>query len=211
MKEAERERPPGRPRSADIDAAILAAAVDLLIERGIDAVTIEQVARRAGVTRATVYRRFPDKIRLLVAAIGAGQDASPPPPEPVDIEQMLAIWARHLALPRLRKLTRRLMTSLHDYPALREAYWNASIRRREEAIRASLEHARDRGRFPLRRPRRHPDDSHRRGRHTPHHPARRHQRGRDPRLPAGRAPPDRLPQRRATGVTPGGPNGKDPR
>lgn len=148
MVEAGRERPPGRPRSADIDAAILAAAVDLLIERGIDAVTIEQVARRAGVTRATVYRRFPDKVRLLVAAIGASQDAPPPPPEPYDIERMLAEWARYLARPRLRQLSRRLMTSLHDYPALREAYWNAGIRRREEALRASLELARDQGRFP---------------------------------------------------------------
>ncbi|MEU6408941.1 hypothetical protein [Microbispora sp. NPDC046933] len=67
-------------------------------------------------TRATVYRRFPDRIRLLVAAIGAGLDAPPPPPpEPGDIEQMLAVWAHHLARPRLRQLTRRLMTSLHDY------------------------------------------------------------------------------------------------
>lgn len=140
--------PQGRPRSADIDAAILDAALDLLIERGIDAFSIEQVARRAEVTRATVYRRFPDKIQLLVAAIGTSHDAPPPPPAPIDIEQMLSGWAVYLSRPRLRRLSRRLMTSLHDYPALHEAYSNASIRRRDEAIRASLRQARDRGRFP---------------------------------------------------------------
>jgi AcrR family transcriptional regulator len=62
---------PGRPRSPEADAAILAAALDLLLERGIAATSIEQVARRAGVTRATVYRRFPDRTQLLIATVEA--------------------------------------------------------------------------------------------------------------------------------------------
>lgn len=142
---------PGRPRSAELDATILRTALDLLIERGIEETSIEQVARLAGVTRATVYRRFPDKTQLLVAAIRFGHaDAAEPavPPTDISVEQMLAGWSEALALPRVRRLTRRLMTSLHDHPELAEAFHAASIGPREQAVRAVLERARDRGQFP---------------------------------------------------------------
>jgi len=141
-------RRPGRPRSAELDAAILDAALDLLIDRGVGETSIEQVAGRAGVTRATVYRRFPDKIQLLIAAIHREHRTEELPSEPVDVEEMLAWWAEALSKPRLRRLTRRLMSSLHDYPALREAYWNASIKHREQLVRSTLEQAYREGRFP---------------------------------------------------------------
>jgi len=141
-------RGPGRPRSAELDAAILDAALELLIARGVGETSIEQVARRAGVTRATIYRRFPDKIRLLIAAIQRGHETPAVPQRPVDVEQMLASWAEALSKPRLRRLTRHLMTSLHDYPELRETYWNASIKHREQVIRTALEQAHRDGRFP---------------------------------------------------------------
>jgi len=48
----------GRPRDQKLDAAILAAGLELLIERGAADTSIEQAAKRANVTRATVYRRF---------------------------------------------------------------------------------------------------------------------------------------------------------
>lgn len=134
--------------------AILGAALDLLIERGIEETSIEQVARRAGVTRATVYRRYPDKTRLLVAAIQfghaevAGPRTTTEPPADISVEQMLAAWAEALAVPRVRRLTRRLMTSLHDHPELEEAFRAVSIAPRERAIHAVLERARDRGQFP---------------------------------------------------------------
>lgn len=137
-----------------MDAAILEAALDLLIERGIGDTSIEQVAQRAGVTRATIYRRFPDKIQLLIAAIHSGYGLPAELPEfsePVDVEEMLSTWARALSTPdggRGRRLLRRLMTSLHDYPELEAAYTKASIEPRNLAIRAVLERARERGQFP---------------------------------------------------------------
>lgn len=141
-------RRPGRPRSGEADAAILAAALDLLIERGIDAVSVEQVARRAGVTRATVYRRYADRTQLIVAAIKAGHQAPAELPECVDVEEMLLHWAQALAQPRLRRLTRRLMTSMQDRPDFAKAYREASIDQRDRAIATVLEQARDRGDFP---------------------------------------------------------------
>jgi AcrR family transcriptional regulator len=43
------------------------AAVDLFTEQGYDATTVTQIAERAGVTKSTFFRHFPDKRELLVA------------------------------------------------------------------------------------------------------------------------------------------------
>ena len=64
------ERPRGRPRSAIADTAIREAAVELFAERGFEGVSIEDVAALAGVSRATIYRRYPSKVDLIVEAAG---------------------------------------------------------------------------------------------------------------------------------------------
>src|SRR5271166_6578443 len=46
---------------------LVVAAVDLFTERGYDATTVAQIAERAGVTKSTFFRYFPDKRELLVA------------------------------------------------------------------------------------------------------------------------------------------------
>ncbi|WP_280460661.1 TetR/AcrR family transcriptional regulator [Nocardia carnea] len=146
----------GRPRSTEADDAILEAAVELLIERGVEATSIERVANRAGVTRPTVYRRYTDKTTLLIAAIHHAYPAPPDQlPVPRDTEEMLAWWARGLGgdtgdrtAGRTRQLLRRLMISLHDHPELEEAFTEASIEPRNRWIRAVLARDRERGRFP---------------------------------------------------------------
>src|SRR5262249_10247038 len=132
-------RQAGRPRSAEIDAAILAAALDLLVEQGVEATSIEQVAKRAGVTRPTVYPRFPDKNRMLVSAIHmahVGQHALPQMPACRSVEEMLALWALALCEPQRRRLMRRLITALHDHPALHDAYQRGSLAQRDKWIHA---------------------------------------------------------------------------
>jgi AcrR family transcriptional regulator len=62
-------RPRGRPRDVRMDKAILGAALDLFIEHGFEGMSVEDVAERAGVARATVYRRWPSKQELVLAAI----------------------------------------------------------------------------------------------------------------------------------------------
>ena len=52
-------------------ARLVMAAVDLFTEQGYDATTVAQIAERAGVTKSTFFRHFPDKRELLVA----GQEA----------------------------------------------------------------------------------------------------------------------------------------
>src|ERR1700709_34116 len=46
---------------------LVVAAVDLFTEQGYDATTVTQIAERAGVTKSTFFRHFPDKRELLVA------------------------------------------------------------------------------------------------------------------------------------------------
>ena len=57
-------RSPGRPRSDEANRAILDAARDLLIEEGFTRLRLEHVAARAGVGKATIYRRWPSKEAL---------------------------------------------------------------------------------------------------------------------------------------------------
>ena len=59
----------GRPRSERARSAILAAAADLLLEAGLDAVSMDAVARRAGVSKATIYRWWPAKETLALDAV----------------------------------------------------------------------------------------------------------------------------------------------
>lgn len=60
----------GRPRSEEAHQAILDATLALLAEVGFSALTVEGVAQRAGVGKATIYRRWPSKLPLVVEAFG---------------------------------------------------------------------------------------------------------------------------------------------
>lgn len=59
----------GRPRSADADIAILAAALELAGEVGVRALSMDEVAARAGVSKATIYRRWSSKEALVLDAL----------------------------------------------------------------------------------------------------------------------------------------------
>lgn len=58
----------GRPRNEEATAAILSAALDLMEEVGLKAVTMEGIAVRAGVTKTTVYRRWPSTWAIVLDA-----------------------------------------------------------------------------------------------------------------------------------------------
>ena len=73
-------RRPGRPRSEQAEQAIIEATLDLFAEQGFEGVCVEAVAARAGVGKATIYRRWPSKEELLLAALGSMKS---PFPEPV--------------------------------------------------------------------------------------------------------------------------------
>ena len=61
--------PRGRPRSEKAHKAILDAAAELLLARGLSAVSMDAVAERAGVSKATIYRWWPTKETLALDAL----------------------------------------------------------------------------------------------------------------------------------------------
>jgi AcrR family transcriptional regulator len=70
---------PGRPRSARADEAIIEAVLDLFAEgHTADALSIEAVATRAGVGKATIYRRWSNKDALIIDAVIAMKGSVPP-------------------------------------------------------------------------------------------------------------------------------------
>src|SRR5690242_8034538 len=69
-------RRPGRRPDPALDDAIRAAVVDVLAHEGYAALTMETVAVVAGVSKATIYRRWPSKTELLVSVIESASDDS---------------------------------------------------------------------------------------------------------------------------------------
>jgi AcrR family transcriptional regulator len=67
----------GRPRSTQADEAIVDATVALLSEEGFDRLSMDAVACRAGVGKATIYRRWPSKEALVIDAVARRTDPFP--------------------------------------------------------------------------------------------------------------------------------------
>lgn len=88
----------GRPRSEQVERAILRAAADLLAERGLAAMTIEDVAALAGVGKTSIYRRWSTKGTLALDAFRADFLASQPVPDTGSLESdlvaVLRAWVR---------------------------------------------------------------------------------------------------------------------
>ncbi|MGI8710267.1 MAG: TetR/AcrR family transcriptional regulator [Acidimicrobiales bacterium] len=101
VDDARSKRGAGRPRSTLVDQAIRGAAQELLVEQGYGGMTMEAVAARAGVGKATVYRRWSTKAELLVDSL-RGHDA-PQVPLPdtgdvrADVKTMLVAIQRSMA------------------------------------------------------------------------------------------------------------------
>lgn len=77
-------RPPGRPLSSELDTQLLTATQDLLVEQGFERLSMDAVAKRCGASKATIYRRWPSKTALVVAAA----EALFQPPEPPDTDDL---------------------------------------------------------------------------------------------------------------------------
>lgn len=74
----QKDLPVGRPRDAARESQILEAVLGLLDDVGYEGVTFEEVARRAGASKATLYRRWKDKTAMIVAAVKAGPASGVP-------------------------------------------------------------------------------------------------------------------------------------
>jgi AcrR family transcriptional regulator len=81
---------PGRPRDASIDSEVVTALLDLVKEVGVGAVTVDAIAERAGVSKASIYRRWDSKEAMLVDGL-ATLAADSPIPSGDDIASSLTL------------------------------------------------------------------------------------------------------------------------
>ncbi len=144
--------PRGRPRSQEADRAILTATVDLLAERGLDGMSIEEVAARAGVGKATIYRRWPSKGLLALDAFVSSFQAQQPLPDTGtlrgDLAAALALWVRAVTgTPMGRMLTGLIAEAQHD-PELRAAWRERVLEPLRAQHRIMLDRAVARGEIP---------------------------------------------------------------
>jgi AcrR family transcriptional regulator len=139
----------GRPRSEEAHRAILDATLGLLVEVGYSGLTVEGIAQRAGVGKATIYRRWPSKLPLVIEAFGqlpsleevdTGDLAS-------DIEQMLRSYLRAYHGTPLGAVMPSLAGELPHNPELMELFAPVVKTRRQPLIHA-LERAAARGEIP---------------------------------------------------------------
>jgi AcrR family transcriptional regulator len=131
----------GRPRSAQAEQAILAAALDLIAERGPEGLGIEQVAARAGVGKATIYRRWAGKEDMLLDAIGSlGSDLPVPQGRSVraDLVALLDAFCREATDPRRARLFALLQGEGVRYPRLLARYTEAVVQPRQAVVASVL-------------------------------------------------------------------------
>lgn len=138
---AREPRRPGRPRSEQADQAIIDATLEVFAESGPEGLCIEQVAARAGVGKATIYRRWPGKEELLLDAIGALRT---PLPQPLgrsvraDLTALIEALCKEAADPRRARQFALLHGDGLKYPRLLARYNQIVMEPRRELIRSVL-------------------------------------------------------------------------
>jgi AcrR family transcriptional regulator len=142
----------GRPPSEDTERAILQATTELLAERGLAAMTIEEVASRAHVGKASVYRRWPSKGTLAFDAFVTDFLERQPEPDTGslrdDLLGILRAWTRAVRQPTTSRTLRGLIAEVQRDPELADAWRDrfvSPLRARHQAV---LQRSIERGELP---------------------------------------------------------------
>jgi len=127
---------------------VVDAAIELISDQGVEKLTMDAVAKRAGVAKATVYRRFPSKVDLVVAACHAAVPYEPDLPESgslvEDLVTLLGNLGRKLETSRSGRLMPAMVAASGTNPEVREALARFADSRRRN-LREVLKRAVDRG------------------------------------------------------------------
>jgi AcrR family transcriptional regulator len=135
------QRRPGRPRSEEAERAIIDATLSLFAESGPEGLCIEKVAARAGVGKATIYRRWPGKEDLLLDALAALRAPLPQPKGKSvrsDLTALLEAMCKESADPRRARQVALLQGEGANYPRLLTRYSETVVEPRREVIRSVL-------------------------------------------------------------------------
>ena len=127
----------GRPRDPAVQEAILRATAELLTELGYAKLTIDGVAQRAGVTRKSIYRRWPAKLELVTELLRTVSKSAPLPDTGTlrgDLLGLYQLYAQSLVTPGGPIIPALIAESIYDpeLAAIINTYTNA---RRRHLIR----------------------------------------------------------------------------
>jgi AcrR family transcriptional regulator len=143
---------PGRPRSERAHEAILDATLDLLVEEGFSRMSIEAVATRAGVGKATIYRRWPSKADLVAEAVGCMKGHELHDVDTGNVRDDLAsLWSqaykgtRDSGSGEVTELMVKLMSARARHPELQEAFTRHVIEPRRRIVADVLRRGIERG------------------------------------------------------------------
>jgi AcrR family transcriptional regulator len=141
----------GRPRSEKAQQAILEAAIELLLERGLHAMSMDDVARRARVSKATIYRWWASKELLAVDAL-ATEWATPLRTARCDTGTLrddlltrFRPWLRKLNEKPFGRVIAGLVAAAQTDPEFAKLYRERFVEPRRDATRPLLLRAIDRG------------------------------------------------------------------
>jgi AcrR family transcriptional regulator len=144
----ETPRGPGRPRSEAAHSAILAAAIAMVREVGYDATTMDGVAERAGVGKATLYRRWASKEPLIADALEGIARTFPVPDTGSTRGDLTQVLRESLGMyrdPATRRLLSGLIAAMARSAMIAEAMRGGFLAARTQTMRAVLERGIDRG------------------------------------------------------------------
>lgn len=143
----------GRPRSEKSKAAILAAAGELLLESGLDAVSMDAIAERAGVSKATIYRWWPTKETLAIDALYEDWEAAYPVAPDTgrlrdDLSGVFLPWVDHIVKRPYARVLGALLTRARTDEAFAEEFDHRLVQPRRDRARLIFARAIDRGELP---------------------------------------------------------------
>jgi AcrR family transcriptional regulator len=145
----------GRPRSEKAQKAILAAAIDLLLEHGLHAMSMDAVAERAGVSKATIYRWWPSKELLALDALATEWQVTAPDATRDtgslrgDLLARLRPCLRQLRDKPYGRVVAGLVATAQADAEFADLYLERFVRPRRDAMRPVLLRAIDRGEIPV--------------------------------------------------------------
>jgi AcrR family transcriptional regulator len=137
----------GRPRDPSCDLAILQATIELLAEVGYDRTSIDAVAARAGVSKPTIYRRWPEGKEQLASAAVAQCREDEPVIDTGTLRGDLVASIKHMitGMRENAQLAAGLTQRLRESPALAQVFRDQIVSSKRERFRAILQRAVDRG------------------------------------------------------------------
>lgn len=130
-------RKPGRPRDEELQEVIIRAALEAFVEEGLDSASVEGIATRAGVGKATIYRRWHSKEDLISDAIVQCADAVFAPDTGSTRGDLIALMSKlqtDLSCSMGGQIFPRMVGEVWDATPLGEAFAKAVIKPRRQLI-----------------------------------------------------------------------------